>query len=75
MSRHAEPRIVDVATHPKKTVSLRVAARYLEVDEKTLNKYLDSGLLGYVWRGQRRKIETTELAAYEARQRVSRTTS
>lgn len=72
MARRAEPRITDLATHSRKTVSMRVAAIYLEVDVKTLNKYLASGLLSYVQRGRRRKIEVAELAAYEARQRVSR---
>lgn len=70
MPRRAEPRIRDLATHPKRTVSLRVAAAYLDVHVRTLNKYLDNGVLLYVWRGAQRKIEVTELAAYEARQRV-----
>jgi len=69
MKRRAEPRITNLGTHPRKAVSLRVAAIYLEVDEKTLRKWLSSGLLGYIMRGRRRKIETNELAAFEERQR------
>jgi len=67
-SRRAEPRIVDPATHPRRYVSLRVAAAYLEVDPKTLNKYLDDDLLEYLQFGRRRKIEVRELLAFERRQ-------
>lgn len=72
MPKRAEPRIKDLATHTRRIVSLRVAADYIGVSVKTLNKYLDSGLLAHVLRGSQRKIELTELAAYEERQRVSR---
>lgn len=68
--RQREPRIQDLATHPRRSVSLRVAARYLDIDVRTLRKYLDSGLLDYVTRGERRKIEITALAAFEERQRT-----
>lgn len=68
--RRVEPRIVDPATHPKRYVSPRVAAIYLEVDEKTLRKYLRSGLLAFSQFGDRRRIEVTELVAFEQRQRV-----
>lgn len=67
--RHAEPRILDLATHPRRFVSLRVAAAYLEVDRKTLNKYIDCGSLAAIWFGRRRKIAVREIAAFEGRQR------
>ncbi len=72
MPRRSEPSIVDPATHPRRYVSLRVAARYLEVDEKTLRKYLSCDLIAFSWFGQRRKIEVAELVAFEARQRSAR---
>lgn len=72
MKRKGEPRIVDPATHPKRYVSLKIAALYLEIDEKTLYKLLDNGLIEYVVIGRLRKIEPCELVAYETRQRVRR---
>lgn len=69
MRRRVEPRIVDPTTHPRRYVSLRVAAAYLEVDPRTLNKYLDSGLLEFEWFDRRRKIAVAELVAYERRRR------
>jgi hypothetical protein len=70
--RSAEPRIVDPATHPKRWVSLAVAADYLEVDRKTLNIYLLDQKLAYARFGRRRKIAVTELIAFEQRQIVER---
>lgn len=67
-----EPRIVDLATHSRKWVSLRVAATYLEVDRKTLGKYLETRLLAFTWFGGRRRIAVAELAAFEQRQHVGR---
>lgn len=72
MRRRTEPRIVDPATHPRRYVCLRVAAAYLEVDRRTLNKYLDSGLLDATWFERRRKIAVTELLAFERRQKRGR---
>lgn len=73
--RRAESWITDPATHPRRYVSLRVAARYLEVERRTLNKYLAEGLLETVTFGARRRIEVLELLAFEERQRgVSRST-
>lgn len=68
--RRAEPRIVDPATHPRRYVSVRVAADWLEEEEKQVRKYLDSGLLPYAWKGQRRKILVAELVAFDQRQQV-----
>jgi excisionase family DNA binding protein len=68
MSRRAEPRIKDLATHSRRNVSLRVAADYLGIDRRTLNNYLDAGLLAFLQFGKRRKIAIEELAAFEQRQ-------
>jgi hypothetical protein len=70
--RRSEPRIVDPATHPKRSVSLRVAAVYLEVDEKTLRKWLLNGLLSYRKVGRVWKIAVSEIIAFEARNEVRR---
>lgn len=63
-------RITDPATHPKRYVSLQVAAEYLEVHPTTLRKYLREGLLDFSRFGSRRKIEVKELVAFEQRHRV-----
>lgn len=72
MTRRAEPRIVDPATHPRRYVSLRVAAAYLEVSPRTLHNYLDERLIDFMEFGRRRKIAVAELVAFEQRQRVGR---
>lgn len=69
-SRRPEPRIVDPETHPRRYVSLVVAAEYLEVHRTTLGKWLDAGLLAFKQFGRRRKVEVSELTAFEARQHV-----
>jgi helix-turn-helix protein len=75
--RRAEPRIdkSKPLLHPRRHVSLRVAADFLEVDRKTLNVYLANRKLAYTWFGTRRKIEVAELVAFLARQRVDRQAS
>lgn len=73
--RHAEPWITDPATHARRYVTLRVAARYLEVDRRTLNKYLSEGLLEATRFGERRRVEVAELVAFEKRQRIKRRTA
>ena len=70
--RRAEPRIVDPATHPRRYVSLVVAAEYLEVNRRTLHNYLDERLLEFTEFGHRRKVEVADLVAFERRQRVGR---
>jgi hypothetical protein len=73
MSRHrAEPWIVDPATRPRRHVSLRVAARYLERERRTLNTFLDEGLLQPTWFEKRCKVDVVELVAFERRQRDGR---
>lgn len=64
--------LTDPATDRRRYVSLNLVADYLGINEKTLYKILDSGLMAYVNIGQRRKIELRELMAYEERQTVRR---
>ncbi len=71
MSRRQEPRIVAPATHPRRYVSLRVAAIYLELDPRTLGKYLESGTLAYSEFGKRRKIAIADIVVFEAARRRS----
>ena len=65
----ARPRLVDPATHPRRYVTLGAAAAYLEIDRRTLHKYLDEGLLPSVRYNGRRRLEVAELAAFERRAR------
>lgn len=71
--RRAEPRIVDPATHPRRYVSPRVAAIWLEVDEKTLRKYLSAGLIPYMQVMSRRRIEVSALVEFEKRNMIRST--
>lgn len=59
------PRLTDLATYSRRYVSLREAARWLEIDPKTLNKYLAEGLLPVVRHNGRRRLEVTALARFE----------
>lgn len=68
LSRRAEPRIDDPATHPRRYVSLVVAAEYLEINRKTLNAFMAEGLIAYEQRGARRKIAVQELIDFERRE-------
>lgn len=68
MPRRREPRIENIANHPRRYVSLRVAAAYLELDERIVRRLLEAGALSYSVTGTgRRRIEVRELAAYEER--------
>jgi hypothetical protein len=58
--------------HPTTSVSLRVAAVYLEVDVKTLDKWLRERQLDYLVLGRRRKIEVIELVAFRRRCHMDR---
>ncbi|MGE0450861.1 MAG: helix-turn-helix domain-containing protein [Vicinamibacterales bacterium] len=71
MSRRREPPIVDPATYPRRFVTQRTAAQWLEMDEKTLRKALDDGELGYTWFGQQRRIKVADLIAFESRRTAS----
>lgn len=61
----ARPRLTDLATHPRKYVSLSEAARFLEIDRATLNKYLAEGLMPTVRHNGRRRLEVAALARFE----------
>lgn len=69
VSRRIEPRIVDPTNHPRRYVSLRVAAIYLEVDPRTLGKFLDAGTLPYSEHGRRRRIAVADIVAFELARR------
>lgn len=60
--RRAEPRIVDPGTHPRHAVSLVVAAHYLGIDRRTLNKMIDEQVIRAETVGRRRRILVAELA-------------
>jgi len=64
--RDKEPRIHDAATHPRRYVSLIVAAEYLAVDRKTISGWLDEGRLPFYEFGKRRRILLADLIAYES---------
>lgn len=68
--RQREPRIVDLVTHPRRYVCLRVAAHYLEVDERHLRREMDAGRLPYSILTRRRRIAVRDLAAYESAHRI-----
>jgi excisionase family DNA binding protein len=62
--RRAQPRIENLATHPRNVVCLRVAAEFLDLDERTVRARIENGELeaeqdGYVYR-----IPVAALAAY-----------
>lgn len=71
-SRRAEPLIADIATDRRRYVGLRVTAAYLEIDVRTLKKYLASNLLKSVAFDGRKRIELKEIRAFEERQRSGR---
>jgi hypothetical protein len=67
--RRAEPRIVDPKTHPRQKVGLRVAALYLEIDERTLKARVDEGLIECEIDGRVYRFSLTVLVAYKHRVR------
>ena len=66
------PRLVDPATYPRRYVTLQAAAAYLEVDRRTLHKYLDAQLLKCVTFRTRCRIAVADLVAFERRHRIRR---
>jgi predicted site-specific integrase-resolvase len=50
-----------------------VAAIWLEVDEKTLRKYLSAGLIPYMQVMSRRRIEVSALVEFEKRNMIRST--
>jgi excisionase family DNA binding protein len=71
-ARMKDQPIANPETHPRRFVSLTVAAAFLEVDRKTLNTWLANRELAFTWFGRRRKIAVAELVAYQQRQTVER---
>lgn len=62
-----EPRIVSLASHPRRWVGLRVAADYLRIDARTLRARIEDGRLEAIRDGRIYRISLTALADYEAR--------
>lgn len=67
--RRPEPSIEDLATHPRRTVCLRVAAEYLELDERAVRARIEDGRLAAVHDGNVYRISLKALARYEATHR------
>jgi excisionase family DNA binding protein len=65
--RRKEPHIVDPLTHPRRSVCLRVAARYLGVDERTLRARVESGAIEARRDGKVYRIEVDDLVRYNER--------
>lgn len=65
--RKREPRIVTLAGHPRPTVSLTVAAEYLQLHEQTVRARIEDGRLAAIRDGRAYRISLAALAAYEAR--------
>ena len=66
VSRKAEPRIVDPATHPRPFVSLTVAAAFLEIDRRALNHFIAAGRLLAYPRGRMRQVKVADLTVFKA---------
>jgi hypothetical protein len=64
-----EPRITNLATHPKHWVSLTVAAEFLSMSYYSLHCAIEEGTLHVEWKGRRRKVHVDELRRFEAWQR------
>jgi excisionase family DNA binding protein len=69
--RKPEPPITDPATHPRQSVCLRVAADYLELDERTVRARIESGDLPAIKDGKVYRIDLSSLIAYEQRRRLA----
>lgn len=73
--RRPEPRIVDLATHPRTHVSIRVAADFLDLDERTVRARIDAGHLRASQDGRRVRIPLESLAEYAKARHVPRSTT
>lgn len=63
--RRAEPRIIDPATHPRREVCLRVGAKFLGLDERTLRARIESGVIAAKRDGKIYRIAVEALVRYE----------
>lgn len=68
--RRPEPRITDTTTHPRQHVGLRVAALYLELDERTLKARVDEGRIDCEIDGRVYRFSLAVLVAYKHRVRM-----
>lgn len=68
--RPREPRITRLETHPRKDVSLCVAAEFLGLHEQTVRARIEDGRLPAARDGRVIRISIVALAAYE-RARIS----
>lgn len=68
--RRREPPLVAGQPYPRKYITMRGAAAYLEVDPRTLNKFIAAGLLPCVPFGRLRRIVVADLLLFE-RERLS----
>lgn len=62
--RRKEPWIQNPATHPRRRVCLRVAAHFLDVDERTLRSRVESGAIEAQRDGKVYRISVDELVRY-----------
>lgn len=65
--RTPEPRIVDLASHPRAAVSLTVAAAYLGVDTRTVRARVETGELPALVDGKIYRINTEALHTFRGR--------
>jgi len=65
ISRKADQRIANPATHQPRWVSFTVAAIFLKMDRRALNAYADEGRICYEWRGRRRKVHVDEVLRFQ----------
>lgn len=63
--RRSEPLIVEISTHPRHEVCLRVAADYLGIDERTCRARIEAGHLRAIRDGKVYRIALADLQAYE----------
>lgn len=62
--RRPEPRIVDLATHPRDRVCLAVAAEYLGISYRTVQARIEAGALAGVRDGRRWLVDVEALRKY-----------
>lgn len=75
MARRREQPLIDPATDRRRTVSVRLAADYLEIDVPKLRKLMRAGQIAYVRLSARdTRIEVTELIDFWTARRVPRET-
>ncbi len=65
-NRRPEPRIQDPATHPRRSVCLRVAADFLQINERTLRARIEAGVIEARRDGKVYRISVDALVRYSA---------